>query len=74
VCVDSQHERSKAVARYSVERAVWDEQDNVIGSTTVLETDDRDAAIQAADDDHAHDPGGQTVVYEDTAIIYEAKG
>ncbi len=62
------------MARYTVEQATWDDDNNATGSVMILETDDRDEAFAAADRDHADDPTGQTVVYDGTAIIYEAKG
>lgn len=62
------------MTRYTVEQATWDDADNCIGSIIILETDDQDEAIAAADRDHGSDPNGQTVVYDDTTIIYEAKG
>ncbi|MDQ2787826.1 MAG: hypothetical protein M3Y58_22785 [Chloroflexota bacterium] len=62
------------MARYTVERALWDDADNCTGSTVILATDDRDAAIEAADRNHDNDTNGQTVVYDDTTIVYEAKG
>ncbi len=59
---------------YTVEHATWDDADNCTGSIVIMRTDDRAEAITAADRDHTTDPTGQTVVYDDTTIIYEAKG
>jgi len=62
------------MARYTVERALWDAEDNATDALLIFETDEYVEAIAAADRDHAADPMGQTVVYDGTTIIYEAKG
>lgn len=62
------------MARYTVEQATWDDADNCTGSIVILDTDDFNDALTAANRNHADDPNGQTVVHDDTTIIYEAKG